>query len=96
MEQDEEFNLIFKNNDPNLFSSDTKFVLDINWLNLFDPLPKKFSYEFKNVLNTFNDFYKITVLEKPKGEIKKNENINIILNLETISLRRNQCIMRHI
>jgi hypothetical protein len=83
MEQDEEFNLIFKNNDPSLFSSETKFVLDINWLNLFDPLPKKFSYEFKNVLSTFNDFYKITVLEKPKGEIKKNENFNIILNLET-------------
>ena len=83
MEPDEEFNLLFKNNDPDLFGSETKFVMEINWMNLFDPNPKKFIYEFDNELKTFNDYYKITVAEKPKGDIIKNQNFNIVLKLET-------------
>ena len=83
IEPDEELNLIFKNNDPNLFTNETKFIFDINWLNLFDHSPKKYSYEFSNALKTFNEFYKILVLEKPKRDIIKNENFNIVLNLKT-------------
>ena len=83
IEPDEEINLLFKNNDPNLFGTENEYILEINWLNLFDPNPKKYLYEFSNILNTFNEYYKITVIEKPKGDIIKNENFNIILKLET-------------
>jgi hypothetical protein len=83
IEPDEEINLLFKNNDPNLFGTENEYILEINWLNLFDPNPKKYLYEFSNILNTFNEFYKITVIEKPKDDIIKNQNFNIILKLET-------------
>ena len=83
IENDEEINLLFKNNDPNLFGTETQYILEISWLNLFDPNPKKYIYEFSNLLNTFNDFYKITVIDKPKGDIIKNQNFNIVLKLET-------------
>ena len=83
IEPDEELNLLFKNTDPNSFGTETQYILEINWLNLFDPNPKKYIYEFNNTLNTFNDYYKITVIEKPKGDIIKNQNFNIILKLET-------------
>lgn len=83
IESEEEINLLFLNKDPNLFETEAQFVLEINWLNLFDPNPRKFSHEFNNILNTYNNFYKITVVEKPKGNIIQNENFNIILKLET-------------
>ena len=44
---------------------------------------QKNRYEFSNILNTFNDFYKITVIEKPKDDIIKNQNFDIVLKLET-------------
>ena len=83
IEPDEEINLLFKNNDPNLFGNENEYILEINWLNLFDPNPKKYIYQFSNILDTFNEYYKITVIEKPKGDIIKNQNFNVILKLET-------------
>jgi hypothetical protein len=83
IETDEEINLLFKNNNPNLFGVETEYILEIKWLNLFDLNPKKYTYEFQNILNTFNDYYKITVIEKPKDNINKNQNFNIVLKLET-------------
>ena len=92
IEPDEEINLLFKNNDPNLFGTENEYILEINWLNLFDPNPKKYLYEFSNILNTFNEFYKITVIEKPKDDIIKNQNFNIILKLETKNLDKKYII----
>ena len=83
IEPDEEINLLFKNSDPNLFGTETQYILEINWLNLFDPNPKKYTYEFSNNINTFNECYKITVFEKPKGDIIKNQNFNVVLKLES-------------
>ena len=83
IEPDEEINLLFKNSEPNLFETETQYILEINWLNLFDPNPKKFTYEFNNNINTFNEYYKITVFEKPKGDIIKNQNFNVVLKLES-------------
>ena len=83
IEPDEEINLLFKNSEPNLFGTETQYILEINWLNLFDPNPKKYTYEFSNNINTFNEYYKITVFEKPKGDIIKNQNFNVVLKLES-------------
>lgn len=83
LEAEEEINLLFKITDSNIFSIEQNFVLEIKWLNLFDATQKSFLYEFTNQLNTFNKFYKISVVEKPEGNIIKNQNFNVVLKLET-------------
>jgi hypothetical protein len=83
IESEEEINLLYKIEDQNIFNNEQIFSLEINWLNLFDAKPKKFIYEFPNQLKTFNKYYKISVIEKPEGNIIKNKNFNIKLKLET-------------
>ena len=83
LQSEEETNVLFKISDSKLFFEEEKFVLTINWLNMFDALEKIYTYEFSNTLNTFNDYYKITVAQKPEKDIIKNENFKIILNLKT-------------
>ena len=83
IEPDEEINLLFKNDDENSFETEEKYILEISWLNLFDSTPKKYIYEFNNNINIYNEYYKITVIEKPKDyTILKNKNFNIIFKLE--------------
>ena len=83
LESDEEINLLFKITDSNIYNTEPIFILEIKWLNLFDAKIKKFLYEFPNQLNTFNKFYKISVIEKPEGNIIKGQNFYIKLKLET-------------
>jgi hypothetical protein len=83
IESEEEINLLFKITDINLFNNEKEFNLEIKWLNLFDANIKKYTYEFLNQLNTFNRIYKITVVEKPEGDIIKNQNFNVVLKIET-------------
>ena len=83
LQPDEEVSVLFKITDPSLFLNEEKYILYINWLNLFDINEKEFNYEFSNTLNTFNNYYKITVLEKPDNNININENFKIILKVET-------------
>ena len=83
IESDEEINLLFKISDIELFNNEKEFDLEIKWLNLFDANIKKYTYVFLNQLNTFNRLYKITVVEKPEGDIIKNQNFNVVLNIET-------------
>ena len=83
LQPDEEVSVLFKITDPSLFLNEEKYILYINWLNLFDINEKEFNYEFSNTLNTFNNYYKITVLEKPDKNININENFKIILKVET-------------
>ena len=83
LQPDEEVSVLFKIADPSLFLNEEKYLLYINWLNLFDINEKEFNYEFSNTLNTFNNYYKITVLEKPDKNININENFKIILKVET-------------
>ena len=83
IESDEEINLLFKITDSNIYNIEPIFILEIKWLNLFDAKIKKFLYEFPNQLNTFNKFYKISVIEKPEGNIIKGQNFYIKLKLET-------------
>ena len=83
LQSEEETSILFQISEPSLFFDEDKYVLTINWLNLFDTLEKSYIYEFSNTLNTFNDYYKITVIQKPDKNIIKNENFKIILKLET-------------
>ena len=89
LESDEEINLLFKITDSNIYNIEPIFILEIKWLNLFDAKIKKFLYEFPNQLNTFNKFYKISVIEKPEGNIIKGQNFYIKLKLETKNPQKN-------
>ena len=66
LQPDEEMNVLFKITDSSLFLEEEKYILNIKWLNLFDINEKDYIYEFSNTLNTYNNYYKITVLEKPE------------------------------
>ena len=83
LESEEEINILYKITDINIFNTETDFVLEIKWLNLFDTNKKNFLYEFPNQLKTFNKYYKVSVIEKPEGNIIKNQNFNVKLKLET-------------
>ena len=79
---EEQIILLFKIDNPDLIYDEEKFVLNIYWLKYFDFIPKLFKYEFSNNLNTYNDYYKMTIIEKPKGDIIINQNFKIIINLK--------------
>ena len=83
LESEEDINLLFKIDDSDIFNKESNFILEIKWLNLFDANIKKFLYEFPNQLNTFNKYYKLSVIEKPEENIIKSQNFNIKLKLET-------------
>ena len=83
LQPDEETSVLFKISDPTIFFNEEKYILFIKWLNLFDAKEKIYTYEFSNTLNTYNDYYKITVAQKPDKNILKNENFKIVLKLET-------------
>ena len=92
LQPDEEMNVLFKITDSSLFLEEEKYILNIKWLNLFDINEKDYIYEFSNTLNTYNNYYKITVLEKPEKNIIINENFKIILKLETKNINNNYII----
>ena len=88
LQSEEETNIIFKVEDPALYYDEKDYILYIKWLNLFDANEKEYCYEFSNSLNTFNDYYKITVLEKPEKNIIINQNFKITLKLESKNLNK--------
>ena len=88
LQSEEEANILFKIDDPNLYYNEDKHALKIKWLNLFDAKEKLHIYEFNNGLNTFNNYYKITVAEKPEKNIVINQNFKITLKLESKNLNK--------
>ena len=85
---EEETNVIFKIEDPALYHDEKNYVLYIKWLNLFDANEKEYTYEFNNGLNTLNDFYKISVAERPEKNVVINQNFKITLKLESKNLKK--------
>ena len=83
VQAEEQINLLFKIDNPDLFYEEDKFVLNILWMKDFDFLPKTYIYEFNNNLNTYNDYYKMVVIEKPKGDIILNQNFKILINIKS-------------
>ena len=83
IQSDEQINLLFKIDNPDIFYDEDKFILTILWMKDFDFLPKTFIYELNNNLNTYNDYYKMTVIERPKNDIILNQNFKIVINLKS-------------
>ena len=79
----EELMVLFKIEDPDLFYENDDFTLYIFWLKTFDFNPKVFTYEFPNVLNTYNKYFKLTIKEKPEKDIILHQNFRIVINLKT-------------
>jgi hypothetical protein len=88
LQSEEEANILFKIDNPILYYNQDKYTLYIKWLNLFDAKEKQHIYEFNNGLNTFNNYYKITVAEKPENNIVINHNFKITLKLESKNLNK--------
>ena len=80
---DEEINLLFKSNSNEIFLIEESFLLRIKWLNYFDFSPKTFEYEFKNGLNTFNEYFIFKIEERPMGNIIQNTNFPIVFQFIT-------------
>ena len=92
VQAEEQINLLFKIDNPDLFYDEDKFVLNIYWMKDFDFLPKIFTFEFYNNLNTYNEYYKMTVTEKPEGDITINHNFKIVINLKSKNTKKKYII----
>ena len=92
LQTEEQINLLFKIDNPNLFNEEENFLLHIFWMKDFDFIPKEFLYEINNNLNIYNDYYKMTVTEKPTGDIIESQNFKIVINLQTKKLDKKYII----
>ena len=88
LQQDEETNIIFKNELSNEFIEESLFLLKIKWLNLFDSKEKEQIYEIKNNFNIYNPYFKIKAVEKPENKIIENQNFKIMLKLESKNIKK--------
>ena len=86
IQNEEQINLLFKLDNPDLFYDEEKFYLNVFWMKDFDFVPKVFVYKFDNNLSTYNKYYKMTVIEKPQDDILVNQNFKIVINLKTKNL----------
>ena len=83
LQPEEQIIVLFEIDDGEKYKDEKKFFLNISWLHIFDFQPKIYTYEFNNIFCTYNEYYKISIKEKPNGDIFLNQNFKIILNLES-------------
>ena len=88
LQQDEEVNFLFKVDNPSIFNEAGSYILNINWLNLFDAKIKTFIQEFNNNYISFNEYYKLSLEEKPENNIIINQNFKITLKLESKNVNK--------
>ena len=88
LQPEEETNVVFQIEEPPLYYDEKNYSLYIKWLNLFDANEKEYIYEFSNKLNTYNEYYKITVVEKPEKNIIVNQNFKITLKLDSKNVNK--------
>lgn len=89
---EEQIRVLFCINDTNLFYDASKFALNITWLNYFNFTSRLYTFEFGNKLNTYNEYYKMVITEKPNEDIVLNQNFKIIINLQSKNLSKKYSI----
>lgn len=89
---EEQIRVLFCINDTNLFYDVSKFALNITWLNYFNFTSRLYTFEFGNKLNTYNEYYKMVITEKPNEDIVLNQNFKIIINLQSKNLSKKYSI----
>jgi len=92
LQSEEQIRILFKVDNTDFLYDVKKLQLNIVWLNHFDFTEKLYIYEFSNNLNTYNDYYKISVTEKPEDDIILNQNFKIIINLQSKNLSKKYSI----
>ena len=92
LQSDEQIRILFTIDDANLFYDVNKFVLNITWLNFFNFTSRLYAFEFGNKLNTYNEYYKMVITEKPNEDIVLNQNFKIIINLQSKNLSKKYTI----
>ena len=89
IQSEEQIKFLFEIENSELYNDTNKFILNINWLNEYDFKPKLYTYEFNNNLNTYNEYYNLTILEKPNGDIFLNQKFQIVINLKIKNMKKN-------
>ena len=88
LQSEEQIRILFNVDNTDFLYDVKKLQLNIAWLNHFDFSEKLYTYEFNNSLNTYNDYYKISITEKPEEDIILNQNFKIIINLQSKNLSK--------
>ena len=92
LQSKEELMVLFKITTPDLYYYNNDFILKILWLKNFDFNEKKIEYKISNKLNTYNEYYIMTITEKPDGDIIINQNFKIVINLRSKDKRKKYLI----
>ena len=77
LQSEEQIRVLFSVDNIDLLYAEKKLQLNIVWLSHFDFEEKLYVYEFNNNLKTYNDHYKISIIEKPEEDIILNQNFKI-------------------
>ena len=83
LQPEEQIVVLFEIDKGYLYKDEKMFILNISWLNAFDFNPKSYTYEFSNLFCTYNEFFKISIKEKPSNDIILNQNFKVVINLES-------------
>jgi hypothetical protein len=92
MQSEEQIRILFNVDNTDFLYDVKKLQLNIVWLNHFDFTEKVYTYEFNNSLNTYNEYYKMSIIEKPEEDIILNQNFKIIINLQSKYLSKKYSI----
>ena len=92
LQSEEQINLLFKIDDPDIFYNTKKYILNIYWMKDFDFIPKLFEYEFDNKLDTYNEYYTMTITEKPKEDIIICQNFKVVINIASKNVKNKYII----
>ena len=82
LQPEEQIIALFEIDKGDLYKDEKIFILNISWLNICDFNTKLYTYEVNNIFCTYNEFYKISIKEKP-NDIILNQNFKIVINLES-------------
>lgn len=81
MENQDEKNLIFLIDNPEIFTQNDQYYCIISWANMFDSTPKFYKVEILNKLNIVSKDFSLSVLEQPSETIIQNQSFKIIFQL---------------
>jgi hypothetical protein len=82
MKNGEEYNALFKIKNPDVSTFYPNFIVGIQWVNLFDCVPKLYQTLIQNKSKLNNDVMVLTILDKPQGNVVKGKNFKIVFNVK--------------
>ena len=74
--------LVFNLNDKNIFLNTSIFSANVEWSNAFDTKVKLYKHQVRNNLNTFNEDYRLMLVEAPNSPIYLGQNFKVIFEVQ--------------